>query len=402
MKKNDNLKGVREIFSEDEISLLDLIRLFTTRKKYVLISIVIFFVFGVMVAITSPIEYEAEAQILSEDGGSGQASPLGGLSGLAGLAGIQLPSGGESSGAALSPDMYPIIAASEPFLLDLMEERFYFQEKQKEMSLYEYFSDERPGHIFSKTFDFLKGIPTRFFSLFEGNKTWEIPTQESESSESVEADANTERKKPRILYITRDQRYVMSQLAPRITIEAEGRMIAVSVKMPEPYISAQLNNVVLERVIDYVSAYKTEKQRENLQFIQERSLEAEANFKEAQRRLATFRDGNQGMVTQMARTREEQLQAEFNLSFNIYNGLAQQLEQTKIQLKKDTPLFTEFEPVTVPLTKAEPSIPRILVIYTVLGAVFGVMIVFVFIVMSYFKSPATEKIYDQESELKNV
>ena len=162
-------------------------------------------------------------------------------------------------------------------------------------------------------------------------------------------------------------------------------MIIMKVKMPEPYVSAEMNTLVLNKVVDYVVAYKTDKQRQNLEFIQERAKEAEQRFKESQLRLATFIDSNQGLVTATARTREQQLQAEFDLTFNIYSAMAQELEQTKIQLKKETPLFSDFEPVTVPLTKSEPSVPGIIIKYIVLGGVFGFLVIFASIVKSYFK-----------------
>jgi len=394
MTRRNTTKSVKEIFAEEEISLLDLLRLFTDRKKYIFICAGFFFVIGILIAVTSPVEYESESQVLSEESDGGHASGLGGLSGLAGLAGIQLPQGGQGGGAGLSPDMYPTIANSEPFLLDLMEERFYFQELDMEMSLYEYFSQERPGHIFSKTFGFLRGIPGRLFSLLEKKKEWAIPAEDSKDGADLD-DHTSAAIVQRIMNITPTQKYVLTQLGPRISIESNGRIITVKLKMPEPYISAELNNIVLAKVIRYVTAYKTEKQRENLAFIQERANEAEANFKEAQLRLATFRDANQGMVTQTARTKEEQLQAEFNLTVNLYNSLAQQLEQTKIQLKKDTPLFTEFVPVSVPLNKSEPNIPKIIFLYLALGIVFGGMAIFVSIIVAYFKEskPIQEDVY---------
>ena len=334
-KNTSNRKSVREIFANDEISLVDLIKLFTDRKKYVLISIGAFFVIGILIAITSPIEYESEAKLLSEAGGGG---------------------GGQ--------------------------ERFFFQEKGREMSLYEYFLEEQRGHLFSKAFAFFRGIPGRFFALFEREKVWDLPQPPADST-AVGGKAGEER--PVIQSLSHAQLSVMEQIEPRIDIEAEGRMIIMKVKMPEPYVSAEMNTLVLNKVVDYVVAYKTDKQRQNLEFIQERAKEAEQRFKESQLRLATFIDSNQGLVTATARTREQQLQAEFDLTFNIYSAMAQELEQTKIQLKKETPLFSDFEPVTVPLTKSEPSVPGIIIKYIVLGGVFGFLVIFASIVKSYFK-----------------
>ncbi len=81
----------------------------------------------------------------------------------------------------------------------------------------------------------------------------------------------------------------MTQLASRIEIEGEGRMIVLNVKMPEPYFSAQLNTIVFEKIIDYVIAYQTDKQRDNLRFVKERCVEAEEKFKKTQLRLAVFK-----------------------------------------------------------------------------------------------------------------
>lgn len=371
-------KSVREVFAGEEVALSDLFTLFTERKRYVFISAGVFFVLGILVAVTSPVEYEAEAQILSEDTNAASGSSLGGLAGLAGLAGLSIgPDGAQNVG--LSPEMYPEIAASQPFLLDLMQEKFFFQENGKEMTLEEYFLEERPGHIFSKAYNFLRGVPGRFFALFDQKKQWNIPSQ----SDIEVPDSVPSAKKPRIINIDGSQLYVIEQLRSRIVIEAEGKIIGVKVKMPEPYISAQLNSIVLEEVIDYVVAYKTNKQRQNLEFIEGRTAEAEQKFKQAQLNLARFRDANQGIISQTAKTQEDLLESEFSLAAGVYNGLAQQLEQTKIQLKKETPLFTEFEPVTIPLGKAEPSVPRILIMYLAMGIFFGGVAIIVSIVRDY-------------------
>ena len=322
----------KEGIEEEEISLIELVHFFWLRKKMVFISTAVFFILGLLIAVTSPVEYISEARILSENAGGANTGNLNALSGLAGLAGISIPTGGGKT-AGLSPSMYPEIISSEPFLLDLMEEQFYFQEKGEKMSLHDYFSQERPGHMFAKIFAFVRGIPRRFFGLFKKKKSWSIPEQISTGSDANRSDTTAIPVRT-ISKITETQLYIMSELENRLFVDAEGRIISLTVKMPEPLVSAQLTNIVINKIIEYVIAYKTEKERQNLQFIEERYTEAEYKFKEAQLRLASFRDANRGITLEVAKTREEQLQAEFNLTFEIYRSLAQQLEQTKIQLKK--------------------------------------------------------------------
>jgi len=366
-------KSMLEIFKGEEISLTDVFKLFYARRMYLYITVAIFSAMGLIVGVTSPVEYASTAKVLSENGGGANDPSVTNLMALSqitqGMSSLNMANQNQS----LSAEMYPQIVSSQPFLKQLMQERFYFQEKGMELSLFEYFSEERPGHIFSKLFNLIRSVPGRFFSLFDQEKTWTIP----ENLDSGEQKTSKEVKKwLSIENVSSTEVYVMSELESRITIGGEGRVIELAIKMPEPLISAQLNLIIFEKIIDYVVAYQTDKQRENLNYVQERCAEAEENFKAAQLRLANFRDSNQGSMTQKTKTVEEQLLAESNLAFNVYNGLAMQLEQLKIQLKKDTPLFSEFEPVTIPLSKAEPSISGIFIKYMFAGVALGGLIIF--------------------------
>ncbi|WP_332910185.1 hypothetical protein [Algoriphagus boritolerans] len=142
--------------------------------------------------------------------------------------------------------------------------------------------------------------------------------------------------------LTSQELFAIGELKKRILIEQKGKLIRLNVSMPEPLIAAQVNSMVLERLIAYVTEYKVGRQRKNIEFIEERVMEMEQKFNEAQMKLASFRDSNQGLVSQRARTREEQLQFEFSIAYNVYNSLKQELEQAAIQLKKRDTYFHSF------------------------------------------------------------
>ena len=78
----------------------------------------------------------------------------------------------------------------------------------------------------------------------------------------------------------------------------------------------------------------------------------------------------------MAQTQMERLQSEFTMASSVYTELAKQMETQKIQVKEDTPVFTIIEPVAVPLDKSKPKRPMILIIWTFLGGIVGVGMVF--------------------------
>ena len=72
----------------------------------------------------------------------------------------------------------------------------------------------------------------------------------------------------------------------------------------------------------------------------------------------------------------ERLQGEYSIALNVYNELAKQLEQAKIKVKEETPVFSVLEPAVVPNEKAKPKKAMIIAIWLFLGGIVGVGVVF--------------------------
>lgn len=352
------------------MSYLELLQRTLSQKSVILITTSIFLLGGILIAATSHKEYESTAVILSESDEEGLG--LNQLGGLAGMAGLNLNMGVQNK-SSFSPEMYPDVLKSRAFLATLLDEEFYFESVDSSYSLKQYYLEERPGNIVSKSFKFIFSIPNRIITLF---KTTEEPAPIT--SDEVEESGL-------IKYSSEDE-YVIGQLRKRINIDKQKQMLTLSVQAPEASIAAELNEIVLSRLKDYAINYKTDKQRQNLEFIEERAKEAEERYREAQMILASFRDANQAIVSQKARTREEFLQTEFNVAFNVYNTLKQEEEQARIQLKKETPLFTVFEPAVVPLNNSEPKVSLIIMMALFLGLFFGFALAIVIVLKDFIQN----------------
>lgn len=367
-------KNIKEVFQNEEINLSDLFQLFKEKRKALYITIVVTVFLGMVKSCTNPIEYESTSIKLSEVGS--ESSGFGQLGGLAGLAGFNLQGlSGSSNSNTFSPEMYPKLLESKPFLLDLINHEFYFETVGKKMSVKDYFLENRPSDLVSKTIGFVTGIPSFIAGLFSSDNDSPIVSGNEESQDDLE-----------YTFISPDENYVITEVAGRIKIENEGRMIMLKVKMPEPIIAAEFNNLVFNKILNYVSAYKIEKQKTNLGFIESSALEAEEKFKKAQSDLAYFRDSNQGIISQRARTKEEQLEAEFNLSFQLYSLLKQEYENAKIELKRQTPIFTTFEEAVVPNSPSNTPPVKIFFLTIFIGFFLGHFVIFVLLARDYFKS----------------
>jgi uncharacterized protein involved in exopolysaccharide biosynthesis len=141
-------------------------------------------------------------------------------------------------------------------------------------------------------------------------------------------------------------------------------------------LSAQVADQARELLQKYITRYKIEKASDQLAFIEERYQEKKKEFEKAQERLAWFRDQNKNVSSAVARTGEERLQSEYSIAMNVYNELAKQLEQAKIQVKEETPVFSILEPAMVPRERAKPKRAMILGIWLFLGAILGTGLIF--------------------------
>ena len=60
------------------------------------------------------------------------------------------------------------------------------------------------------------------------------------------------------------------------------------------------------------------------------------------------------------------------LTFNVYNTLAQKLEQDKLRVQEETPVYTVIEPATIPLKASSPRKLIILVGFVFLAVAGGI------------------------------
>lgn len=366
-------KSAKEIFNKPELSLVELISYFWDRRKVLFVSIVILVIIGAVRFSFTPDTYESVSVKLVEIDDQSQ-SAFGRLGSLVSLPGINFGSSAASGG--ISSDMYPEIISSKPFLIELVNEKFYFQSQQDSVLLKDYLIEDYSSKPMNFLFGFVSSIPNRVFSFFSDKETVVSPVVMSALEENGVSQ--------KFLLFSNEEDLSSELLKSRIKVEEEGKMITLSVKMPESLVAAELNNVIFEKIVKYVTDYKTKKMRSNLEFVEERALEAKSNFIKSQMALASFRDSNQGIISQRIRSREQQLEAEYNIAFNLYNTLNQELETSRIQLKKDTPIFSDFAPALVPNSPINMSFFKTLIIFAFLGILVGFGVIIFIMAKDYF------------------
>ena len=342
---------------EQEIDLVELIQKMWINRWLIIKVTGVFVVLGVLVALFSAKVYTASCDIVPDTGKSGNSK----MSSLAALAGVNLGEGADVT--ALSPLVYQNIMNGTSFRKELMQTKIDFEKADKPVSFFDYYTSEeynKPG-----VFDYIKkytiGLPFVILNAIRGEQP----------EPDYSAIGNSEG--PTMETLSKDEYNALKILEQcvALTLDNKNGYVTITTNMPEAVASAQLAQATVVLLQKYITEFKIAKVQSNLDFIQSRYNEAKKNFEDIQIRRAAFRDANTNTNKYSARVEAEKLDAEYTLAMNLYSELATQLEQAKIEVKKDTPILTVVRPVTIPYKKSKPARAKILLAFTFLGVMAG-------------------------------
>lgn len=173
--------------------------------------------------------------------------------------------------------------------------------------------------------------------------------------------------------LTHKQEDVLKNLRQRITVyvDKKTQVVTLGVSMQDPLISADVAHSIVIKLQTYITHYRTQKAKKDLEFTEKVLKESRSAYYKAQQAYAAFEDGNKNIISASYRTEQERLRNEMTLTFNVYNTLAQKLEQDKLRVQEQTPVYTIIEPATVPLKASSPKKLLILVAFIFLAFIGG-------------------------------
>ncbi len=344
-----------------EYSIIDLIRLVWKRKKFIVLSTSVFIILGVFTFVSIPKEYTSSIVLMpqSSDNSDGFG---GGLGELAGLAGVSIP----KSSSSIDKQLYPEIISSNIFYLELMNQKFKNSTEKDSLVLFEILKEYDDRSIFEQFFGFIKSMPSTLRGLFTGAEKKDYAPDEYSLENSL-------------LELNPAQRRVISHLKSRINLQDDkmNGLITISCELPDPVLSAHVVVYTKDYLTEFLSSYKTEKLRDNLDFLKAQLKKAQKDYVNLQVELAKLRDTNINLSNTLSRTKEERLSSEFSLASQLYSNLAKEVAQAEIQIQKQTPYFRVLEPSQVPTTYSVPNEKLILFVFTFLGLLISILFVLV-------------------------
>lgn len=319
-------------------------------------------IIGLIIAFGSPVEYSAKTRLLPYRGGGAGGGV--GLSGLAGLAGIRLPNGANNQ--TITADLYPEVAKSLDFRIAVAETPLRFSTLGRQASTVEYLRDIRRPSLTEIIASYSIGLPRSLLSVVN-------PDQDNEGEEpkgpvDKVADSSVVRQY--------DQTYLnlLEALGSRLSVSSDKKtgIITISARMPDRFAAADLVRVSADRLMQRLIEYESRKAGEDFRFVNEQYMQSKLRYERTQRDLATFSDRNRTLMSATAQIERDRLQRDFDIAFEIYQEVSRELEQARIKMNQDTPVFTVLDQVTVPNTRTSPNRTSIMVFSLLLGLLVGV------------------------------
>ncbi len=329
---------------EKEIDLLELAAKLWNQRKKIITWCVCGAVIGLIVAISIPREYDTSVKLAPE---TNDAKASGGLSALASMAGFS--TGSASGSDAVYPQLYPDVVSSVPFTTSLFDVIVTTKDGGEKFTVREYIEDETSAPWWSAVI----GLPFKLIDMLR----------------SSEEDA--EGKKVDNFQLSQQESKLVEALNNRISasVDQKTSVVTISVKMQDPLVSAILADTVVSRLQEYITAYRTNKARQDLEYAETLNEEAKQEYYNAQQRYAEYVDRNQSLALQSAQTTRDRLSNEASLAFNLYNQTAQQVQAAKAKVQETTPVYAIVTPATVPVKPTSPRKLMILIGFTFLAFV---------------------------------
>ena len=304
--------------NNDEIDLIDLLKKLYKSRKLIIYLTIIFSIIGVVLAILLPVKYNSTTVFITQNQETGSSS----LSGVASLVGINLGRG--SFGGEIPSTMYPQIIESVKFKRLLLNQII---DKKNNLTL--------------------KKFIIEYYSIDE--------IEEKEIDDLG-------------MTITEEKCFkILSEDILNLNFNQKDGFVSINAELSVAEYSAIIAKFSRELLQNIIIDNKIETARQNLTFSEGQLIEKKKEFDDIYSKLAFFSDSNLNSVNSFVLNEKNKLESEFQIISAVVEEISKQVEQAKLQLKKDTPVFSTIQEAVIPIKKSSPKRAQLVIIFGFLG-----------------------------------
>ncbi|MBO7579937.1 MAG: chain-length determining protein [Bacteroidaceae bacterium] len=338
----DNQKQYIEPKKGEEESHIDFKAMFDAFKKrknlyWKVLPVV--FVLACIYTLSLPNYYTCEVQLAPELSTSRSTNSL---SVLANQFGLRMGSGTMGS-EALYPILYPDVVNSTDFKISLFNIPVHKKDSTRTMTYYDYLMNDQKVPWWTSVIGVaMEGVASIF------------STEEK----------TIEEKKIDPFQLTKQQTNIAKFLEKKVICDVDNKTLVISIEVidQDPLICATIADSVQTRLQEFITDYRTQKARVDVEYNQKLTADAKVLYDEARKKYAAYADAHQDIIYQSDRTKLMDLENDMQLKYNAYNAMAQRLLLAETKVQEETPSFTTLQRATVPVKKSGPARSKMVLI----------------------------------------
>ena len=153
-----------------------------------------------------------------------------------------------------------------------------------------------------------------------------------------------------------------------IGVDKKTGVIGIATAAQDPLVCKILADSTRRILLDYITNYRTNKARTDMAYYHNLLVEAKADYERARQLYASYSDANSDVVLASFRSKQEDLENEMQLKFNVYSTVSAQYQEAKARVQERTPAFTLLKGAAVPIKASKPKRMFFVLAMTLLAA----------------------------------
>ncbi len=300
-----------------------------------------------LIIVCIPRYYSCTVSLAPEPtGASSMSGSLGSLASSFGLGSLSKL----GSQDALFSEIYPDILKSNDFISQLMTVKITTKDNETTCNYYTYLRDKQKEAWWNTVIGSIRNMIS-------------IPDQDTYNGEEILD----------VFYLTKTQSDIFNAASSKISssIDKKTDVVSITVKDQDPLVCATMANETCKKLQDFIIAYRTNKAHIDHDYYEKLVAEAKESYEKARQQYVLFADSHQDAFLPSYKTKEEGLENEMQLRYNVYTAMSNQLQAATAKLQEATPAFTVIQSASVPVKPAGPK--------RVVTAVFMTILAFIII-----------------------
>lgn len=312
----------------DEIDFIEIIKKLYIKKSIILVFTILSSLIGITYSLIAPIKYDSYTIFIPQN----QENTNSSISGVASLVGINLSS--QNNGGEIPFSMYPYIGESTRF---------------KRM-------------VLNQLIDSKQNLTIKNYII----NTYNLEDEEELNYSNI--------------YVSKIEEKCFKILDEILSINVNQKdgFVTINASTSNAKYSALIANNAKEILQKIIIENKIESARQNLKFSEEQLMIKKKEFEAIQDKLAFYSESNLNSINSYVLNEKERIEAEFQIISAVVTELAKQVEQAKLQVTKDTPVFATIREAVIPNIRTSPVRSKIVIFYTIIGFTISTIYVLLF------------------------